>query len=136
LDEDLLLDFIEALLLNLPTFAALGGGAVAALVLGRTQPQVRWRTLLGCCWLALVYLFTIAWHSMFERELLGDPPPASAHLVDFLLSTAEAVGFVLLLSAIFTGRYPSSYRRYLEQYPDEDDWPRRRANDYSSERGP
>jgi hypothetical protein len=119
-DSDLLLGFLEGVLLNLPTFLALGGGAVAAGMLGRVYPAAALRMVLGCSWLAGVYLLAIAWHTIFEPELFPDGTGAGQKVAFLILSLLEAIGFVILFTAIFAGRYPANYRRYLEQAADDD----------------
>ncbi len=119
MDEDLLIDFVEALCLNLPTFLALGGGILAAVVAGRHHPAAALRVVLGCVWLGGVYLLSIAWHTFFEQDFLDEDGPGR-QLPYLVHSILEAIGFVFLISAAFAGRV-SINRRYHEPQHEEAD---------------
>lgn len=118
MDEDTLIDFVEAILLNLPTFLALGGGILAAAVASRHYPAVALRVVLGCVWLAGVYLLSIVWHTFLEQDFL-DAHEAGQQLPYLVHSLLEAIGLVILLSAAFAGRTPERYRPYHEPHHDE-----------------
>jgi hypothetical protein len=122
-DQEVIVDFVEGVLLNVPTFLALAVGALSAVTLGKHYPAVALRTLCGCAWLFGVYLLSIAWHTVFEPDLLPDGG-ALQQLAYLFLSALEAIGFAVLISAVFAGRYPANYRRFLE--PDLEDEPRSR----------
>jgi hypothetical protein len=120
LEADILEDFVEGVLLNLPTFLALGGGVLAAAVVGRSCPAVALRVVCGCVWLIVVYLLAIVWHTVFEPEIFPDGTETGHRLPYFIHSILEAIGFAVLISAAFTRRFPNHYRRYLEPHPDDD----------------
>jgi hypothetical protein len=120
LEADILEDFVEGVLLNLPTFLALGGGVLAAAVVGRSCPAVALRVVCGCVWLTVVYLLAIVWHTVFEPDIFPDGTETGHQLPYFIHSILEAIGFAVLISAAFARRFPSHYHRYLVPQPEDD----------------
>lgn len=113
--------FIEGVLMNAPTFLALGSGLVLALAWYGRHPPAATRAALGSAWLIAVYLSSIFWSMVLVPEWFpnGRTPAEVAAYVG--LSVMEATGYLILLSAAFTGRSLWSRRHFEERPHDEDD---------------
>ena len=120
MDDDLLLGFVEELFHNAPTYLALAAGVLVAVALMHRHPGPAVRALIGFVWLFAVSVTSLAWRTIFVIEFFPDAPPVelTERLTYLGLSGLEAVGYLILLSAVFAGR-PHPRARHYRQDPDD-----------------
>jgi hypothetical protein len=118
--DDLLIDFLEELFHNAPTFVALAAGVLVAVALLHKYPAPALRAILGFAWLFAAAVASLAWRTVLVAEFFPDAPFSLEERLSYLgLSALEGIGYLILLSAVFVGREDRRARHFREDPHDD-----------------